>query len=187
MHRIAQQTTVAHVKNEPRSAPGARGVSLSPMFYRMIRRIIESKFHCSLRVRAYSHPEQRSGLNFLWNTISLRTSTFSKRTKWESPPTNFADIKEAMSRTLVAAVNTRDTLVRARFFVKFGTDLLLNKDARSKMITSYKQARNFSKLLFENDTIWIEIQNDDWWMWICFLLHRLITTTAIIVILSFLE
>lgn len=61
MHRIAQQTVLVHVKNEPRSAPRTGEVSSSPMFYRVARRIIESEFRCSLRARARTRVRREAG------------------------------------------------------------------------------------------------------------------------------
>lgn len=133
------------------SAPRAGEVSSSPMFYRMVHRIIESKCRCSLRAREYSHPEQRSGLNSLWNTISLRTGIFSGRTKRErerkrESPADLGDIKEVMSRTRDGRKYAGLPPAWAKFFEKFEIDRSLDKDARSRVATSYKQAHNFSKL-----------------------------------------
>lgn len=138
MHWIAQQTTMlemSHVKNEPRSAPRVREVSSLPMFYRIARRIIESKFRCSLRART----RIRSGLNSLWNTISLHTGIFLERTKWESPWFAYEFLRGPRRHKGGHVAYTGGghkyavTPVWAKFFKKFGTDFLLDEDVRLRL------------------------------------------------------
>lgn len=61
-----------------------------------------------------------------------------------SSPVDLADIKEVMSRTRDGRKYAG--LPPAKFFEKFEIDRSLDKDARPRAATSYKQAHNFSKL-----------------------------------------